>query len=116
MTQKAKFLLIAVFFSGAMLTGFADRGISKKTVPGTVLHIATDSPGTLVTLNLKTGLKYRGSLLSGVTAINSTSFTYNSYVKFQKGNTIYLLPYKQRVVVPEVRQGYTGLKLIFKSK
>lgn len=115
MTQNAKFILVALLFSGTMLSGFADRGISKRKTPANNLFIASDSPGSHITLSLKTGLKYKGSLLSGVSAVSANSLTYNSYVKFQKGNTIYLVPYKQKVIVPEIRQGYTGFKLIIKS-
>jgi hypothetical protein len=36
-------------------------------------------------------------------------------VSYQKGNTIYIIPYKQKIIMPEVKPGYTGMKLIIRS-
>lgn len=33
---------------------------------------------------------------------------------YQKGNTIYLIPNQQKIIIPEIKQGYTGMKLILK--
>ena len=65
-------------------------------------------------LNLKSGLKYTGSLLNSQQQ-SGTSFTYNNLVTFQKGNTVYIIPYKQKIAVPESRPGYLGMKLIIRS-
>ena len=40
----------------------------------------------------------------------------NSLITYQKGNTTYIIPYKQKVALPEIKQGYTGIKLIIRSK
>jgi hypothetical protein len=67
-----------------------------------------------LSLNLKTGLKYKGSLIT-VSEKNKFSAISNNLVTYQKGNTIYIVPYKQKIVVSEIRQGYTGMKLIIKN-
>lgn len=40
----------------------------------------------------------------------------NTFKTYQKGNTIYILPAPQKILTTEVKQGYTGMKLIIKSK
>ena len=98
-----------------MLSTLADRGVGKKKAKVT-LNISNNVPfSKALSFNLKSGLKYTGSLLSSVET-NRTSVVFNTLVTYQKGNTIYIVPYKQRVVVPEIKQGYTGMKLIIKPK
>jgi hypothetical protein len=99
-----------------MLTSMADRGVGKNKKKIS-LNITTNNASFAKSLsfNLKSGLKYRGSLLTNVES-TKTSVLYNSLVTYQKGNTIYILPYKQKILVPEVKPGYTGMKLIIKTK
>jgi len=115
MTKMAKIVLLSVFLSGAMLFSFADRGISKKAKSKVTLNIPTNNNfKKALSVNLKTGLKYKGSLVT-VTDKNSFSAFSNNLVTYQKGNTIYIVPFKQKIIVSEIRQGYTGMKLIIKS-
>ena len=114
MSRITKILFLAVILNGIMLISFADRGISKKAKSKISLNIASNSSfNNTLSFNLKTGLKYKGSLL-GNENIGSSSL-YNTLITYQKGNTIYILPYKQKVIVPEIQQGYTGMKLIIKA-
>lgn len=117
MNKVTKILLIAVLLNGLMLSSFADRGVSKKAKTKVTLNINTtnSSFSKNLSFNLKSGLKYKGSLLSGATKTNATTVIQGTVVTYQKGNSVYVIPYKQRIVVPEVRQGYTGMKLIIKS-
>jgi len=95
---------------------FADRGLKKKTKNKVVLNISSaNSFKNSLTSNLKAGLKYKGFLLTETKPLNSY-ISLNGINTYQKGNTIYLAPYKQKVIVPELKQGYTGMKLILKSK
>jgi len=97
-----------------MLLSFADRGINKKAKSKISLNIKSNSTfANTFSFNLKTGLKYKGSLLGNESV---TSSIYNTLITYQKGNTVYILPYKQKVIVPEMHQGYTGMKLIIKAK
>lgn len=114
MTKITRILLLMTLLNGLMLTSWADRGVGKKKAK-VALNLVNVSTSSNLSLNLKTGLKYKGSLLSGTTA-NKTTVTYNNLITYQKGNTIYIIPNKQKVVVPEMKQGYTGMKLILKPR
>ena len=95
----------------------ADRGVGKKNRLKTLLNINTTAGNTLknsFALNIKSGLIYKGSIL---TSTKPTGFMQNnSLITYQKGNTTYIIPYKHKVVLPEIKQGYTGIKLIIRSK
>jgi len=114
MKKITKILLVLTLCSGIAFSTLADTGIGKKGRNKAALNIAT--PTTLrnaVSLNLKLGLKYTGSLLvkqqTGVNSIFSSTL-----VTYQKGNTVYILPYKHVITMPEIRPGYTGMKLIIR--
>jgi hypothetical protein len=47
--------------------------------------------------------------------VNGTSYLNSTLLTYQKGNTVYIIPQKQVYTVPEMKQGYTGLKLIIKT-
>ena len=99
-----------------MMHSFADRGLRRKSKNKVVLNINTNNSfKNTLSFNLKNGLKYKGDLyIANQTVNNSISATTLS--TYQKGNTIYLVPNKQKIIIPEVKQGYTGMKLIIKSK
>ena len=64
-------------------------------------------------MNLKSGLSYKGSLLSSTQS--GSSLVLKNVVTYQKGNTTYILPYKSKVTpIPDMRQGYGGVKLIIR--
>jgi hypothetical protein len=115
MLKKAKMILIVLMLSGIGFSAMADKGIGKKSKTKIALNInGGNTIKKSISLNLKAGLKYTGSLMatqqvSGVSYLNNTIFTY------QKGNTVYIIPQKQVYTVPEMKQGYTGLKLIIKT-
>lgn len=116
MTRSAKTILLLTFILGNILNGFADRGVRKRAKNKVVLNVTnTTSFRNSLSFNLKTGLKYKGFLLTEPKPLTSY-VSLNGINTYQKGNTIYLSPYKQKVLVPELRQGYTGMKLILKSK
>lgn len=115
MLKKAKMILVILMLSGIGFTALADKGIGKKNKNRVSLNINTGSSiKKSISLNLKSGLKYTGSLMAnqqvnGASYLNSTLFTY------QKGNTVYIIPQKQIYTVPEIKPGYTGLKLVIKT-
>ena len=64
MLKNSKLLLVVVVLSGIAFSALADKGIGKKNKVKVTLNITT--PNTLrnsISLNLKSGLKYTGSLL-----------------------------------------------------
>jgi len=115
MRKLSKLLLMASMLFGIAVSAFADRGVAKKSKSKITLNIST--PTTLrnsVSLNLKSGLRYSGSMLLSQHTINNSMIS-NTLVSYQKGNTVYIIPYKQKIVMPEIKPGYTGMKLILRS-
>jgi hypothetical protein len=115
MFTKVKILLIVLMLSGIGFSAMADKGIGKKNKSKVSLNInGGNSLRNSVSLNLKTGLKYTGSLLTNQQLIGS-SYSSNTLLTYQKGNTVYIIPHKQVFTVPEMKPGYTGMKLIIKT-
>ena len=107
-------LVIVVLFCTTM-GAFADRGIGKKSKNRIDLNINTASGlKNSIHLNLRSGLKYTGSLLSKPQPDFNSSDFFNTLITFQKGNTVYIIPYKQFVAVPDLKSGYAGMKLIIR--
>ena len=104
-------LVIVVLFCTTM-GAFADRGIGKKSKNRIDLNINTASGlKNSIHLNLRSGLKYTGSLLTKQQFSEHSMLTTN-LATYQKGNTIYIVPYKRVIAIPDLKQGYTGMKLI----
>ncbi len=114
MIKVTKLILIASVLAGTALSALADRGIGRKSKNKVSLNITV--PSTLrnsISFNLKSGLTYTGSLLSKKQVVNGV-FVNNTLITYQKGNTVYIVPYKQKILVPDMSQGYTGTKLIIR--
>ena len=112
-TFTKKLLTIALLF-GLAQVAMADRGVGKKKNK-TILNIYT--PTTLknsIAFNIKSGLSYKGSLLSHTETVGNSIMS-NSLITYQKGNITYVIPYKHKIVIPEIAQGYTGMKIIIRS-
>lgn len=115
MLKKAKMLLVILMLSGIGFSAMADKGIGKKNKAKISLNINSgNSIRKSISLNLKSGLKYTGSLMASQ-QVNGTSYLNNTLLTYQKGNTVYIIPQKQVYTVPEIKPGYTGLKLIIKT-
>lgn len=94
----------------------ADRGAGKKSKNTNKVALNINTPYNLrnsIAFNLKSGLTYKGSLLVGQQSAGSSVLN-NSIVTYQKGNTTYIIPFKHKITMPEISQGYTGLKLIIR--
>ena len=116
MTKVFKITVLIAILSGLAAVTFADRGAGKRNKLKTLLNINTNySLKNSLSANIKTGLTYKGSLLSSRQVVGNSVIT-NSLMTFQKGNITYIIPYKQKMMVPEITQGYTGVKLIIRSK
>ena len=113
MKQISKSILIFGLLAGMVLVSFADRGIRKKSKNRVTLNIPNNTLKSNLLFNAGNGLKYKGSLLMNEQK-EKQSMISSSLLTYQKGNTIYILPYKQKILVPELKQGYTGMKLIIK--
>ena len=111
-TVKKITMLVALF--SVTVAVFADRGVGKKAKSKTTLLNITTGGNfkNSITSNIKSGLSYKGSLLTK--SPSSSSITNTTLVTYQKGNTTYIIPYKQKIAVNEMRQGYTGVKFILR--
>jgi hypothetical protein len=67
-----------------------------------------------IPFNLKSGLSYRGSFFTNSQKIGNTMVS-DAYISYKKGNTIYILPYKQKILIPQYSQE-EGYKLILRSR
>lgn len=115
MSQITKSILIIGILAGNMLMSFADRGIGKKAKNKISLNIPLNtSIKNSLSFNLKAGLTYKGSLQTSVHKVSNVAISSN-LVTYQKGSNVYIIPYKQKMIVPEIKQGYTGMKLIINS-
>ncbi len=114
MKKLTKILLVMGVCSGIALSSLADGGIGRKSKNRATINIvASNNLKNSISLNLKAGLKYTGSLLTRQQFSSNSIFT-NSLVTYQKGNTVYIIPYKHVITMPEVKPGYTGMKVIIR--
>ncbi len=110
-----KMLVLAILFS-IVVDASADRGVGKKSKNKIVLNIiAPSNIKNGLAFNLKSGLSYSGSLLNTRKTVGNAMVN-SSLVTYQKGNATYILPYKNRITIAEMRQGYTGMKIIIRKK
>ncbi len=116
MIKQSKNILAILLLCGIGYSALADKGIGKKNKSRSSLNISTNSSlRNSIAFNLKTGLKYTGSLFINQ-QVDGRNLLSNTLLTYQKGNTVYIIPHKQIIAVPEVRQGYTGMKLIIKAQ
>ena len=112
MKTTLRILSLVTLFTIQMNFSFADRGVTKKKNK-VILNIKAPSNfKSSLNFNLKNGLKYTGSLTTN--SVSTIPSTFDYLVTYQKGNSVYILPYKQKILVADVRQGYTGTKLIIR--
>lgn len=114
MNKKSKIAAIIVLFCFVTYVAIADRGgFGRKNK----VHLNIITLNTLknsVAFNLKSGLSYKGNTLLMQQQVGNSIFT-NSLISYQKGNTIYILPYKQKILIQSYSAS-TGYKLIIRSK
>ena len=114
-TFTKKILAVTMLFS-IVTEASADKGVGRKSKNKIVLNTTTFSNNkNSIAFNLKSGLSYRGTLLSTGKTVGK-SIMNTSIVTYQKGNTTYLIPYKNKITMAEIRQGYTGMKIIIRKK
>ena len=112
--KRTKIALVILFACGVWLLALADRGGFVKRNK-THLNIAVK--GTLknsIAFNLKSGIDYKGSFLLNTHQIGN-AFVSDAFISYKKGNTVYILPYKQKIITPEYTQK-EGYKLIIRSR
>lgn len=114
MTKYSKILFVVLAGCGICFFALADRGgFVKKNKT----HLNIRLNGNLknsIPFNLKSGLTYTGSFLTNREKIGDAVVS-DAYISYKKGNTVYILPYKQKVFIPQYSQ-QDGYKLIIRSK
>jgi len=116
MNTITKNLLACFILFSVVVEALADKGFGRKDKNKATLNITAPSGiRNSIAFNLKSGLSYKGSLLNtrknlGGAIINTSIVTY------QKGNSTYIIPYKSKLTITEVKQGYTGMKIIIRKK
>ncbi|MFS8083009.1 MAG: hypothetical protein ACMG51_06125 [Ginsengibacter sp.] len=113
MKHYTKILAVILLFCGVALIASADRGgfVKKNKCK---LNITTK--GNLknsIAFNLKSGLNYRGSQVFNNQQVGNVMVS-DAFVSYKKGNSIYIIPYKQKILTPQYTQ--EGYKLIIRSR
>lgn len=97
-----------------MLLSYADRGYSKKARAKASMNIDTRRGfKNNLSLNLNSGLHYKGSIISGTRTGNP--FVSNNLITYQKGNTIYIMPAYQKIFLPAPGEKDPGVKITIGS-
>ncbi len=110
-------VLLALVLSLAATVAMADRGGFSRKAKKNRLKFNIASPSSLrssIFLNLRSGMLFKGSQSINLQK-SSNSITDHSIVSYRKGNTLYILPYKQKVLIP-VYDKNNGFKLVFRPK
>ncbi|MEO6814042.1 MAG: hypothetical protein ABI172_08935 [Ginsengibacter sp.] len=114
MIKYTRILPVILLFCGVCLLASADRGgFVKKNKT----HLNINTSGNLknsISFNLKSGLTYRGSFLLNKQQIGDAEIS-DAMISYKKGNTVYILPYKQKVLIPDYNQN-NGYKLIIRPR
>ena len=111
--SKITFVLVLM----ACISGIAnaDRGVFGKKRNKVQLNIATlNTLKKSIPFNLKSGLTFKGSSLLNSQQIGNSLFN-TALISYKKGNTIYILPYKQKILIPSY-SSESGYKLILRRK
>lgn len=113
MNKPTRIFLLLSLLTAQMLVSFADRGIGKKKNRVLLNIKVSNSFASSLNFNLRNGMAYTGSVVNKNPLVRTSG---NSIITYQKGNSVYILPYKQKVLVADVRQGFTGTKLIIRVR
>lgn len=110
MKKFARISLLFIIATGLVYASYADRGIGKKKAR-VILNIKSPSSfNSAFNFNLRNGFKYTGSMISSPATANGS----NTLITYQKGSSVYIIPYKQKIFVADVKQGFAGTKLVIK--
>jgi len=118
MNRFTKKMLVITMLVSIVAVAWADRGVGRKNKNKTILNITTPVNTNIrnsIAFNIKSGLSYKGSLLNTRQTVGNAIMN-TSIITYQKGNTTYIVPYKNKITQTEIRQGYTGMKFIIRKK
>lgn len=114
MIKYSKIAAIALLICFVTFVAIADRGGFGRRNKIHFNIITLNTLKSSIGHNLKLGLTYKGTTVVNQQQVGNSIFT-NSLVSYQKGNTVYILPYKQKVLIQSYSPA-SGYKLIIRSK
>jgi hypothetical protein len=114
MIKRSKISSLILFACFITYVAIADRGGFGRRNKIHFNIVTFNSLKNSIGFNLKSGLAYRGSTILNQQQVGNSSFS-KSLISYQKGNTIYILPYKQKVLT-QAYSSSSGYKLIIRSK
>ena len=114
MIKKSKIAVLVLLVCFVTFVAIADRGGFGRRNKIHFNIITLNTLKSSIGFNLKSGLTYRGNSIMSQQQLGNSIFT-NSIVSYQKGNTIYILPYKQKILIQSYSPA-SGYKLIIRSK
>lgn len=115
MNTLTKILLSSLLLSSITIAAIADRGVFKRKVNKVKINITPiNTLRKSIPFNLKSGLTYKGSYFLSQQQVGNSLYN-NTLISYKKGNTIYILPYKQKILIPDYNPS-TGYKLIIRPK
>ena len=114
MIKYSKIAAIALLICFVTFVAIADRGGFGRRNKIHFNIITLNTLKSSIGNNLKSGLNYKGTTVINQQHVGNSIFT-NSIVSYQKGNTVYILPYKQKVLIQSYSPA-SGYKLIIRSK
>lgn len=91
-------LQVAIAASSSVTSGSTEKSKSKFTLKNLSKNISKNH----LNFSLRTQLPLTGTQLMSVQK-TSNSIQYNSIVRYDKGNTSYIFPYKVKVHVPKFK-------------
>ncbi len=106
--------MVILMICGVCLIATADRGGFVKKNKTRLNIVTSNTLKNSLRFNLKSNLNYKGSFFINQRQIGNTLVS-DALISYKKGNTIYLLPYKQKILIPEYTQA-EGYKLIIRSR
>lgn len=107
-------LIAALFGCGSALASAHHGGMNRKKSRIHLNILTLNNLKQSIHFNLKSGLNYRGSFQLDQHQIGNSLFN-SQLLSYKKGNTIYIMPYKQKIFIPDYN-GATGYKLIIRPK
>jgi hypothetical protein len=105
-TIKMKKIMIALLLVGATHIAMGSfTGSSEDKTKGiySLKNFNKTFYKTLSPFSLKAGFTYRGSEVLSQKKEPNGPTTFNSIMRFEKGNTTYIYPYKHQVTVPKFK-------------
>lgn len=114
MIKTSKIASIVLLISFVSYLAIADRGGFGRRNKVHFNIITLNTLKSSIAFNLKLGLNFSGNTILSQQQVGNSIFT-NSIMSYKKGNTIYILPYKQKVLIPSYSPS-SGYKLIIRSK